>query len=218
MSNPAERPYVRCAVCGQTGHARSNSTLCPRNPKRRRATSPSPSLQLQELEGEGDKEARASQASSSSQYATYKLTGNARSTSTLCSLNPKRRRISSHEPRLKEPEQSTSSIHCSSCGLTGHARSSSTSCPLNTKQHRRTLPSPSPDLLEIDIQENDQPENGLQEDDILMDQRHPAAFVEREQVGRHHLGRMDQTCPHCNAKLWVEVLLFFSLLHLIQNK
>ncbi|KAK3821918.1 MAG: hypothetical protein J3Q66DRAFT_262797, partial [Benniella sp.] len=36
--------------------------------------------------------------------------------------------------------------------------------------------------------------------------RHPAAFVEIEQVTRHSMGRMDRTCPYCKAKLWVERL------------
>ncbi|KAF9946274.1 hypothetical protein BGZ65_009888, partial [Modicella reniformis] len=33
-----------CVTCGQPGHARSNSSLCPRNPKRRRTLSPEPDL------------------------------------------------------------------------------------------------------------------------------------------------------------------------------
>lgn len=153
-----------CASCGQTGHTRSNSKLCPLNPKRRRTSSP-------------------------------------------------------------EPDQSTSPVRCSRCGQTGHARSNSASCPLNTKR-RRTIPALEPDQAEVDIiQENNQPAGSLQEDsqeDSLQDDdlqggghpileiwRHPAAFVEREQVTRYTLGRMDRTCPHCGAKLFVEVLQLF---------
>lgn len=159
MANVTKRAAsVLCASCNQPGHARSNSTLCLLNPKRRRISpAPAPNLQEPDL--------------------------------------PEGHRISSIGPELQESEQSMSSVQssaqCAACNLIGHARSTSKLCPLNPRRRPISV-TPVLDLPEEDpLVENHSEENlpdGLPEDEYPI-QRHPAAFVEREQVERHSLGR-----------------------------
>jgi len=176
---------VRCNTRGLIGHVCSNSSLCTRNPKRRRSPSPTPE-----------------QGTSTVRCSACGLTGHAHPNSRSCRLNPTLRHSPPPSPApqvSKVSTQSTSSVRCASCHQLGHARSSNLLCPNNPKR-RRLSPETVPESVPESVPEPE-PMNHIPEN-----RRHPAAFVEREQVTRHLMGRMDRTCPFCKAKLWVEVL------------
>lgn len=157
------------------------------------------------------------------------LTGHSRVNSVLCPKNPKqpkRPRSPSPTPTLpipptKKQKQEQRLNQCVRCGLTGHARANSSLCPMNPKRPQRpcsSSPTPNPPVppapVPVPVQRDlstdpeERPLSPEPEFCIPAGQRHKAAFVEREEVARYSMGRMDRTCPFCNARLWIEVHMF----------